>query len=169
MLGTWTPALLSAFPRQKTQQPALRQRLVLAGRREMEIEVVDQEVHGDSVIHLNFYERLIGDYLNLLALDRNVQILDDLINIVADLFFGIAIHIGVPGLFLHFVGELILGDIGGKDFVGDESAIDKDRGPHDRFDRATTPLRARWGNAVFSNIGAKNQDVSRHRPGTTAI
>jgi len=119
----------------------------------MEIEVVDQEVHGDGVIHLNFYQRLIGDDLNFFFLDRNVQVLHDFKNILSDLLFGVAVDVRVASLFLHFVGKLILGDVGGQYFVGYEDAIDKDRGPHDRFDRATTALRTRSGNAMFATFG----------------
>src|SRR6267154_30959 len=89
----------------------------------MEVPMVKKQINGDGVLHGNLYDRVVGGDDDGLAFDRDLQVLDDLENIVANLFFRVAINDRKTRLLLHLVGQLIRRYInrhkldGGKDGV----------------------------------------------------
>ena len=108
----------------------------------MEVHLVDQEVHRDGVVAGDLDDVLIGDDLDVFALDGDFQVFDHFKDLVPYLLFGVVIDDREPGLFLHFVGELILCDVRRQYLEGDERAIDEDGGPKDGLDCAAATLGA---------------------------
>ncbi len=142
------------------------QGLVLARGREMEVQLVDQQVHRNRVIHADFHDVVVGDDFDFFAFDGDLQIFHDLVDVVADLLFGVTVDDREASLFLHFVGELVLGHISGEDFIGNECAVDENGSPENRFDRAGSALRARRGTSVAPQCGVMylSHILSRRRP-----
>jgi len=108
----------------------------------MEVHLVDQEVHRDGVVAGDLDDVLIGDDLDVFALDGDFEVFDHFKDAVANLLFGVVIDDREPGLFLHFIGELILCDVRRQYLEGDERAIDEDGGPEDGLDCAAAALGA---------------------------
>src|SRR5258708_25895368 len=133
----------------------------------MQVQLVDEQVDRNGVVHADFHDVVVGDDFDFFALDGDLQIFHDFVDVVADLLFVVAVDDGEAGLFLHFVGELILRDVGGKDFIGYECAVDQDRGPQDRLDRAATALRALSGTSMAPKCGVMYlyHSLSRRWPG----
>src|SRR6266404_196962 len=122
---------------------ALQKRLIFARRGEMELHFVHEQVDRNRVIQGNSYHRRRRKHLDVFLLDWNVQVLGFLEDSVADLFFGVAIYHSKPGLLLHFVGELVFIDIRRKKLESRIDAKDENCGEGNRFESASTTLRAR--------------------------
>jgi hypothetical protein len=135
----------------------------------MEIELVDEQVDRNGVVHADFHDVRVGDDFDFFSLDRDFQVLHDFENIVANLLVGIVVHDGKARLFLHFVGKLILGYVSGEDFVGHKCAVNQDGAPNDRLNRAAAALRARGDCGVVPNSGVMYQSFSRRRPRVTVF
>jgi hypothetical protein len=106
----------------------------------VQIHVVDEQVHRNGVVGGYSHEGAGSHHFDLLALDRDVQILGDLENVVADLILGVAVDHGEAGLLGHFVAELVLGHVSGDDFVGRVGAISQEDGPHNGLQRSFAAL-----------------------------
>src|SRR5260370_38276826 len=116
--------------------------LILAGRRKMKICVIEEHVNGNGVIHRNLHDGIRIEFLDGVAIPRNIQFLRDLENIVANLLFVVAIHHREARLFLHFVGELIIRYIDRHDFDRGIDNEQDDRQDNDSLELALAPFGA---------------------------
>ena len=108
----------------------------------MQVHLIDEEIDRHCVIASDANNILVRGDLDFFALHGNIQILDDLEDTVADLFFRIVVHHSKSRLFLHLIGELIFGDVGRQDFVSHKGAVDEQDRPKNRLDRAGAALQA---------------------------
>src|SRR5579859_9540 len=116
--------------------------LVLAGRREVQVHLVNDQVHGNGVVHGNLDQLLRCKNLDLIARYGNAQLLHLLKDGVADHVLRVAIHNRELGFLLYFVGELVFREIDGKNLEGSVGDKYQDRGPYDGFQPPRTALRA---------------------------
>src|SRR5437016_10423316 len=65
--------------------------LVFTARGKMQIHVVKQQVHGDSIFKRDLHDRVVCGYLESFSLGWDFQVLHHLENIVSNLLVGIAI------------------------------------------------------------------------------
>src|SRR5437867_2421449 len=98
----------SASPNTGLSIRTLEQRLRFTARSKMQIRVVHQHIHGDDVFEGNPNYIPVGHDLNIFPLSRNIEVLHDFKDVVANLVLGVVVHHRITRLFLHSVGELII-------------------------------------------------------------
>src|SRR5260370_10288527 len=90
--------------------------LIFTARSKMQIQVVKEQVHWDSVIQRDLHDGIACRYHNSFAFGGDFQILHHLENILSNLLLAVAVHNPEARLFLHLVAELIVRNIGWDDF-----------------------------------------------------
>src|SRR5260370_3239934 len=101
-----------------SRTPISEEGFIFAGRREVQIEVVKQQINWDSIVYRNLHYPGVGDNLDVLTLYAVLQtlILHLFENDFANLLFGITIHDPEAGLPLHLILQLIFPNVSGHDF-----------------------------------------------------
>jgi hypothetical protein len=87
----------------------------------MHFGLIKQKIDRNMVIDCDGYQIVGAGNFDVFFFGWDFQILDDLIDRFANLIFILPSDHGEPGGFLHFVGELIFGDVGGNGAKPDEN------------------------------------------------
>jgi hypothetical protein len=82
----------------------------------MQVHVVGEQINRNDVIHGDFYNLITRFDLDVFSFCWNAQVLHDFEDIIAYLFFRVAIHHRKSRLLLNFVCQLIFRCIGRNDF-----------------------------------------------------
>ena len=82
----------------------------------MQVHMVGEQINRNGVIHGNLHNLLARFDLDLFSFRRNPQVLHDFEDIVANLFFRIAVYNRESRLLLNLVRQLIFRRIGRHNF-----------------------------------------------------
>src|SRR2546425_460655 len=99
---------------------------------EMQTELVEMQVHSHRVVGGDSSAGWDVLDLDVLTTERDVETLDLPVNIIAHLFSRPLVGLSEARFFPHFVFQLRIGEVGGRDLCTDVTSHSENHQPQDR-------------------------------------